>query len=138
VSLARASRVRDFIRLVLVRVEHIPALGTPQWKSLRSIIAVEGAVTSYFAATLLIAFRFFLGPVGFLDSSWGIWCVIALAMTAAWALCRGIENEERTQDARSKIASVSGIDRFKESGLGVAFLVGGLLALGGASYFATR
>jgi len=101
-------------------------------------MAVEGALMFYIAAALLIALRVLSGSSGLLDSSWVIGSIIVAALTVAWALCRGIESEQQTDDVRIRIASTRGIERFKESGLGVAFLVGALLSIAGASYFATR
>jgi hypothetical protein len=138
VSSALFSKVRNFLRLVLARLEHLPAPTRSQWNPTRSVMAVEGALMFYIAAALLIALRVLSGSSGLLDSSWVIGSIIVAALTVAWALCRGIESEQQTDDVRIRIASTRGIERFKESGLGVAFLVGALLSIAGASYFATR
>jgi hypothetical protein len=138
VSSPEASSVRHFLRLTLARVEHLPGQSTPQWNALWSIIVVEGAVMSYFAAAILVALRVLLGPGRFFDSSWGIWLVIAAAILAAWFLCRGIENDSQTVEVRARVTRTKGVERFKESGLGAAFLIGGLLAISAASYVAFR
>jgi hypothetical protein len=93
---------------------------------------------SYFMATFLVALRVTLGPGGIFDSTWGIWVLIAAAMLSAWLLCRGIERDAQTDEIRARVIRTRGVERFKESGLGAAFLIGGLLSLSAASYFATR
>jgi hypothetical protein len=138
VSSPVASSVHRFLRLTLARVEHLPGQSTPRWNALWSIIVVEGAVMSYFAAAILVVLRVALGQGGFFDSNWGIWLIIAAAMLAAWFLCRGIERDSQTVEVRARVTRTKGVERFKESGLGAAFLIGGLIALSAASYFAMR
>jgi hypothetical protein len=123
---------------MLARVEHLPGQSTPQWNSLWSIIVVEGAVACYFMAIVLVALRILLGPGGFLHTDWGIWLIIGASILVAWRLCRGIEKDARTSELRERVTRTRGVQRFKESGLGAAFVICGLLSMSAAAFFATR
>jgi hypothetical protein len=131
-------RLREFMRLTIARVECLPRWGSPQWHSLWSYIVVEGALTAYLVAVLLVALRLVGGDINLVNSSWAICCVIAIAMLAAWSTCRGLDKEEKSEALRDRLARHAGVDRFREVSLGLGFLIGGLLSLSGASYFVTR
>ncbi len=137
-TFAPTSRLREFMRLTLARVESLPRWSSPQWNSLWSYVVVEGVLAIYLASLLLVVLRLADGASGIVSLSWVIWCVLALAMLAAWSICRGLDHEEQTQALRDRLAQATGVTRFKERTLGVAFLLGGVVCLGGASYFATR
>jgi len=126
------------MRLTLARVENLPRWSSPQWNAFWSYIVVEGALMTYVTAVLLIVLRLAGGATGLVSLSWVIWCVLALATFTAWSICRGLDHEEQTRELRDRLARTAGIARLKQSSLGVAFLLGGLVSLGAASCFATR
>jgi hypothetical protein len=131
-------RLREFMRLTFARVASVPRWGSPQWNWFWSFMVVEGALTAYLVAVLLTVLRLANGAEGIVSLPWMIWCVVGVAMFAAWSICHGLDDQEQTRDLRDRLAQAGGVARLRHSALGVGFVLGGVVCVGAASYFAAR
>jgi hypothetical protein len=135
---APVARLREFMRLTFARVASLPRWGSPRWNWFWSFMVVECALMAYLVAVLLTVLRLANGAEGIVSLSWMIWCVIGVAMLAAWSICRGLDDQEQTRELGDRLAQTDGVARLRHGALGVGFVIGGIVCLGAASYFTAR